>query len=145
MGCIASPTPELAVSRGQSIMFSNNTQGWDEVFDEFLFSMLYVRPEYAESNPESVRKVIRALQRAMTFIVEAPFEEQEAILRANFGDVEQDILRESLLNTQAAIVTDGAITEKAYRAAVDFLVQTESLRGDVPFEAVIDNSFQSNQ
>jgi len=143
VGCIASPTPELAVSRGKSIMFTNNTQGWDAKYDEFLFSMLYVRPDFAKEKPEMVRKVVAALKEAMEFIVEAPFEEQEQILRDSFGDVDEAILRESLANTQAAIEPSGIISEKSYEAAVNFLIDTDAISAAVPYEAVIDNSFQA--
>lgn len=141
MGCIASPTPEIAVSRGSAMMFMNNAQGWDEAYSEFLFALLYVRPEYAQENPETVERTVRALQRAITFILDAPFEEQEEMLRANFGDVDEDILRESLANTQAALEPNGFISEAAFDAAVDFLISTDMLREPVPFNAVIDTTY----
>jgi NitT/TauT family transport system substrate-binding protein len=141
IGCLASPTPELGVSRGTAIMFVNNTQGEDPEFKEFLFSMLYVRPDYAKSDADTVRKVVKALLRGLDYVVKTPFAEQKAQLHADFGDIDDKILEASLINTQAAIEPSGRISEKAYAAASQFLVDTDMLKGDVPFSAVIDNSF----
>jgi NitT/TauT family transport system substrate-binding protein len=140
-GCVASPTPELAVARGKSIMFVNNTQGWDPQFEEFLFAVLYVRPDYAKEKPDTVRAVVRALQRAMKYIVDTPFKDQQAMLARDFGELDPAILQESLINTQAAIVPSGRVSERSVMAAEKFLVGVGSIDKEIPWQAVIDNSF----
>jgi NitT/TauT family transport system substrate-binding protein len=144
LACISSPTPELAVSRGQSIMFMNNSLGWDKQYDEFMFAILYVRPDYAKNNAGTVRKVIKSLQSAMSYISVTPFEQQKDMLIASFGGVDERTLRKALTNVQAAIEPSGQITQSAYKAASDFLIATDAVKGNVPYEAVIDNSYQSN-
>jgi NitT/TauT family transport system substrate-binding protein len=143
VGCIASPTPELAVSRGKSIMLVNNTQGWDPEFDEFLFAVLYVRPEYAKSNPELVRKVVHALQRANEYILHTPFPEQQALLQKNFGELDPAILQEALANTQSAIEPSGRISQKSVEAAEKFLISVGALGKPVPWDVITDNSYIS--
>ena len=143
VGCIASPTPELAVSRGKSIMLVNNTQGCDPEFNEFLFAVLYVRPEYAKSNPELVRKVVHALQRANEYILHTPFPQQQALLQKNFGELDPAILQEALANTQSAIEPSGRISQKSVEAAEKFLISVGALGKPVPWDVITDNSYIS--
>jgi NitT/TauT family transport system substrate-binding protein len=141
VGCIASPTPEIAVSRGKSIMFVNNTQGDDPKYREFLFAMLYVRPDFAKTNEDDVRKVVRALQRALAYVKSTPFEKQLPELQKQFGELDPAILKASLDNTQASIEPSGAISRRAYDAAVEFMLTTGVIDKPVPYEAVISDAY----
>jgi NitT/TauT family transport system substrate-binding protein len=141
IGCISSPAPELAVSRGNSIMWVNNTKGEDKAFSEFLMEVLYVRPEYAKKNPETVRKVAAAHVDALKFIAEAPDAEHMPILRKNFGGVSDEVLLESLQNTRSAIDPTGRITKQSVDAHVKFLKSAGLLKGDVPWDAVVTNEY----
>jgi NitT/TauT family transport system substrate-binding protein len=141
VGCIASPTPEIAVSRGKAIMLVNNTRGQDTEFDEFLFAVLYVRPEYAKANPEIVRKVIRALQKANAYILDTPFNQQLTELQRNFGELDPAILRDALMNTQSAIEPSGKISQRSVEAAEKLLISVGSLSKPIPWESITDNSF----
>ena len=141
VGCIASPTPEIAVSRGKSIMLVNNTLGWDKEFEEFLFAVLYVKPEYAKANPEIVRKVIRALQKANAYVVDTPFAEQLPVLQKEFGELDPAILREALTNTQSAIERSGTISQRSVEAAEKLFLSVGVISKPIPWDAVTDNSF----
>jgi NitT/TauT family transport system substrate-binding protein len=141
VGCIASPTPELAVSRGKSIMFVNNARGEDPEYNEFLFALLYVRPDYAKSNSDTVRKVVHALQRANSYILAAPFDQQQQLLQRNFGELDPAILKEALSNTQAAMESSGKITQRSVEAAEKFLISVGSLSKPIPWDAITDNSY----
>ena len=48
-GCTGSPFVELASSRGKSIRFTNNSSGADPAFDDFLFELVYARPDFLQS------------------------------------------------------------------------------------------------
>ncbi|SDT58128.1 ABC transporter substrate-binding protein [Bradyrhizobium canariense] len=141
VGCIASPTPEIAVSRGKSIMFMNNTLGWDKEFEEFLFAVLYVRPDYAKANPETVRKVIRALQKANAYIINTPFDQQLTLLQKEYGELDPAILRDALTNTQSAIEPSGKISQRSVEAAEKLFISVGVLSKPIPWDAVTDNSF----
>ncbi|MGM4903440.1 ABC transporter substrate-binding protein [Tardiphaga sp. 866_E4_N2_1] len=141
VGCIASPTPEIAVSRGKSIMFMNNTQGDDPKYREFLFAMLYVRPDFAKTNEDDVRKVVRALQRALVYVKTTPFEKQLPDLQRQFGELDPAILKASLDNTQASIEPSGTISHRAYDAALEFMLATGVIDKPVPYEAVISGAY----
>ena len=43
-------------------MFTHNSVGADPEYDNFLFELLYVRPDYAKQNPETVRKFCLLLE-----------------------------------------------------------------------------------
>lgn len=143
VGCLASPTPELAVSRGKASMLVNNTLGEDKELKEFLFSVLYVRPDYAKERSDTVRKVVHALKRAMSYIVATPFEQQRNLLAKTFGEMDETVLRNALVNNQPAINPSGEITESAYNSAVEFLVSSGAVTAPSPYAAVIDKTFWS--
>jgi len=143
VGCFASPTPELAVSRGKASMFVNNTLGEDTTLDEFLFSVLYVRPDYARDHKDTVTKVVRALKRAMVYAVKTPFEEQRPVLTATFGNIDEVVMRDALSNNQGGINASGEITEKAYKGAADYLIASGAITDAAPYASVIDKSFWS--
>lgn len=141
MGCFASPVVELAVSRGKSEWFINNAQGEDPLFGDFLFELLYVRPDYAEENPEIVRRVVKALVDANEWILAASDDEHLEVLKPRFEAVEPEVLMAAIGNVKAAIEPNGCVSPQAVKAAVGFLQRVEMLKNTVPFEAVADNSF----
>ena len=61
VACNTSPTTDLMVKRGKAIMFTHNSTGKDPAYDDFLFELLYVRPDFAKANPDTVRAFCRAL------------------------------------------------------------------------------------
>lgn len=140
-GCFASPIVELAVSRGKSVWFVNNALNEDPAFAEFLFELVYVLPEYAKQNPETVRKVLRALVKSNEWIVNATPQQHLEVLKKRFEAVDTKVLLDSMANVRAAIVPSGCISPQAVQAAVSFMKRIEQLKTDVPFNAVADNSF----
>lgn len=141
MGCFGSPIVESAVSRGKSVWFINNTAGEDKNYNEFLFQILYVRPEYAKENPQLVRKVVAALLRGNNWIATASKEELLVEVKKRFGAVDDATLAQSIENVRPAFSRDGKITEPMFAAAAKFLRDTDMVTGTVPWNAVTDNSY----
>lgn len=141
IACFASPVVELAVSRGKSEWFVNNAKAEDPLFPELLFELVYVRPDYAEKNPETVRKVLRAMVKASQWIHKAKPEEHLKILKPRFEAVENDVLLESVKTVLAGIPMDGCITDGQIDNVVKFLQRVNMLKKDIPASAVVDNSF----
>ncbi len=140
-GCFASPVVELAVSRGKSVWFANNALDEDKAFSEFLFELVYVLPEYAKQNPETVRKVLRALVKGNEWILNATPQQHLEVLKKRFETVDTKVLLDSMANVRAAIIPSGCISPKSLQAAADFMKRVDQLKKDVPFNAVVDNSF----
>lgn len=140
-GCFASPIVELAVSRGKSVWFVNNALNEDPAFSEFLFELVYVLPEYAKQNPETVRKVLRALVKSNEWIMNATPQQHLEVLKSRFEAVDTKVLLDSMANVRASIVPSGCISPQSVQAAANFMKRVEQLKKDVPFNAVADNSF----
>jgi|GEM_PF-359512 len=141
LGCFASPVVEIAVSRGQSEWFVNNALGEDSLFPELLFELVYVRPDYAEENPETVRGVLRALVAANEWIMQATPEEHLSVAKPLFPELEDAVLLEAIETVKAGITVDGCISDAQVDNAVAFLRRVEMLKTDIPASAVVDNSF----
>ena len=141
IGCISSPTPELAIHRGTAISWVNNTIGEDPEFSEFLMEVLYVRPEYAQQNPDVVRRVTRGLVDALEFIVKAPDAEHLPILQKRFGGVPDEVLLQSLKNTRSAMARTWRISQRSVDAHVKFLKDAGLLTKDIPWNAVVTNEY----
>lgn len=141
VACFASPGVEQAVERGKSMVFINNPRGEDPLLREFLFELLYVRPEFAQKNPDTVRRVVHALVNANRWIQKASDADHLALLKPRFPGMDDVILLKAVHNSIAAIEPSGRISPQALAAAVKFLRDLEMLDRDVPFGAVVDNSF----
>jgi NitT/TauT family transport system substrate-binding protein len=141
LGCFGSPIVESAVSRGKSVWFVNNTAGEDRAYNQFLFQLLYVRPDYARENPQTVRKVVAALLQANNWIATASKPELLAAVKPRFGAIDDATLAQSIDNVRPAFSRDGRITEAAFQAAAKFLRDTDMVTGTVPWNAVTDNSY----
>jgi NitT/TauT family transport system substrate-binding protein len=141
MGCFGSPIVENAVSRGKSVWFVNNTAGDDAYYNDFLFVLTYVRPDYAEQNPDTVKAFVASLLKANQWIANAADEDLLAEVRARFEGVPDEVLREAMANMRGAYSQTGQITEASVSAAAKFLRDTDMLEGDVPWDAVSDNSY----
>ena len=144
VGCFGSPVIETAVSRGKSVAFINNTQGEDGKFKNFLFEMVYVRPDYAEAHADIVRKVLGVLVRATKWMASSSDAEVEKLAAPHFSGLSPEILQESIASVRPAFPANPAITEDGYNAAEAFLRDTDAMTGSVPFTKVVDNKFLPN-
>jgi len=129
------------VSRGKTEWFVNNAKAEDPLYPELLFELVYVRPDYAEKNPETVRKVLRSMVKAAQWIHKATPEDHLKVLKPRFEAVENNVLLDSVKTVIAGIPTDGCITDGQVANVVKFLQRVNMLKGDVPASAVVDNSF----
>jgi len=141
MGCSGSPSPEIAASRGKSIVATKNMSGGDPTLDNFLFALLYVEPEYAKQRPEVVRGVIRALRAAIAYIHDTPSAEQLPILRARFTGQSDEILVAALDTNRPTYKRDGLLTQEAVDKAAKFLRDAGIVKADIPWDAVATNEF----
>jgi ABC-type nitrate/sulfonate/bicarbonate transport system substrate-binding protein len=119
----------------------NNAKAEDPLFPELLFELVYVRPDYAEKNPETVRKVLRAMVKAAGWIHKASDEDHIKLLKPRFEAVENSVLLDSVKTVIAGIPADGCITDGQISNVVKFLQRVDMLKTNVPASAVVDNSF----
>ena len=136
VACNVSPTTDIMVRRGKAIMYTYNSQGKDPAYENFLFELLYVRPDYAKQNPELVRKVTRTLLRAIADIRDTPAKEQLPLLKKRFSGVDDDILVSVLETFKPIFPRDGRVTPESLDKANKFLVGSGAVKSGAPWKAV---------
>ena len=141
VACTGSPAPEIAVSRGKAVMFTNNINGGDPTYNNFLFELLYVRPEFAKSDADTVRRMIRGFIDAIAFIHDGPDADHMAVLKKNFSGAPDDMLLAAMKNMRPIFTRDARITEESVNKAGRFMLQTGVVSTVPVWTAVASNEF----
>jgi NitT/TauT family transport system substrate-binding protein len=136
VACNTSPTTDLMVKRGKAIMFTHNSVGTDPAYDDFLFELLYVRPDFARANSETVRAFCRALLAAIADIRDTPTNEQLPLLRKRFAGVDDEMLTQVLDNLKPMFRRDGKVTPESLGKATKFLIDSDAIKSGAPWEAI---------
>jgi NitT/TauT family transport system substrate-binding protein len=141
VGCTGSPFQELAVARGKAIAFTNNMGGGDPAFDDFLFEMVYVRPDFLQKEGETMRKFLRAFLASVNELMDTPAETHMPALKARYGGAPDDVLLASFEKTKQIYTRDGVITPASVQKAGAFMMETGAIKKAATYEEVADNSF----
>jgi NitT/TauT family transport system substrate-binding protein len=141
IGCTGSPFTELAVSRQKAIRFTNNARGDDPAFDDFLFEMIYARPEYLQQNGDTVRGFLRALFTSVGQILDTPSADHMPMLKKLYSGVPDDVMLETFENTKRIYSRDGIVTPASVQKAGAFMVESGAVKTPATFEQVADNGF----
>jgi NitT/TauT family transport system substrate-binding protein len=136
VGCNTSPGTDLMVERGKTIMFTYNSAGIDPAYNDFLFELLYVRPDYAKANPETVHAFTRSLLAAIAYIHDTPSKDQLPQLRPRFSGISDDMLVRVLDTLKPMFPRDGKVTPVSYGKAVKFMIDAGAVKEGAPWEAV---------
>ena len=141
VACNTSPTTDLMVKRGKAIMFTYNSVGKDPAYEDFLFELLYVRPDYAQQNPEIVRAFCRALLAAIADIRDTPARDQLPLLRKRFTGVEDDMLVQVLDTLKPMFRRDGKVTPTSLDKAIKFMLDTGAIKTGAPWNQIATYDF----
>jgi NitT/TauT family transport system substrate-binding protein len=141
VACNTSPTTDLMVKRGKAVMFTYNSVGKDPAYDDFLFELLYVRPDYAKQNPEIVRAFCRALLAAIADIRDTPARDQLPLLQKRFPGVEDDMLIQVLETLKPIFRRDGKVTPTALDKAIKFMLDTGAIKTGAPWNQIATYDF----
>jgi NitT/TauT family transport system substrate-binding protein len=136
VGCNTSPGTDLMVERGKAVMFTFNSAGTDPAYNDFLFELLYVRPDYAKANPDTVRAFTRSLMEAIVYIQDTPTKDQLRQLRPRFSGINDDMLVRVLDTLKPMFPRDGKVTPVSYGKAVKFMIDSGAIKSGAPWEAV---------
>ena len=129
VACNTSPTTDLMVKRGKAIMFTYNSVGKDPAYEDFLFELLYVRPDYAQQNPEIVRAFCRALLAAIADIRDTRARESSRRCSGQwFTSVEDDMLVQVLDTLKPMFRRDGKVTPTSLDKAIKFMLDTGAIK-----------------
>ena len=143
IGCTGSPFTELAVSRQKAIRFTNNARGDDAAFDDFLFEMVYARPDYVQQNGDTARGFLRALFASVGQVLDTPSADHMPMLKKLYGGVPDDVLLETFENTKRIYSRDGMVTPGSVQKAGAFMVESGGVKTAATFAQVADNGFIS--
>jgi ABC-type nitrate/sulfonate/bicarbonate transport system substrate-binding protein len=135
------PVPDAAVARGFGLMIVDNAAGEDPDFAEFMMNSVIVHPDYLRQNPETVRKVVRALVKANAWMLDHPAEQAVASMKPFLGSLDDKVILNGLQKVRAGIPRDGRITERAVALTEDFLLKIGALKARIPYDKLVSNDF----
>jgi NitT/TauT family transport system substrate-binding protein len=141
--CGASPIPEFPIYHGKAIALTNNAGGGDPAFDDMLWELLYVRPDYAKEHPDTVRAVVRAMVAAIHWIHATSPQDQLPEARARFTGIPDDLLVQLITKMMPAYKEGGMITQAEVEKAAAFLLKTGDIKSAPPWTAVTTNDYNA--
>lgn len=133
--------PETAVFRGGAIPFITNSAGEDPKMDQFMMEVLLVRPDYAKKNPDTVRKVVRALLKANRWISENSAERIRESIQIYFAKTDKRLLRASIEAVKKAVSLDGKVTQRAVDITQNLLVAAGKLKKPFPRGVLVSDDY----
>jgi NitT/TauT family transport system substrate-binding protein len=116
---ISPPAPETVAAEGLGVVVLSLARGDLPELGTIAYDALVTSKEYAQKNPETVRKVVRALGRASNFVQEQPAETREIMLRA-FDKTPPDVMTAVIENLKGAFARDARFTEEMWTNAMTF-------------------------
>jgi ABC-type nitrate/sulfonate/bicarbonate transport system substrate-binding protein len=132
------------VERGKAVMFTYNSLGRDPAYNDFLFELLYVRPDYALQNPDTVRAFCRALLTAIAYIRDTPTEGLLPLLRSRFSGVSDEMLARILDTFKPMFKRDGRVTPESLDKATKFMIDSGAVMSGAPWDKIATYAYLPN-
>jgi ABC-type nitrate/sulfonate/bicarbonate transport system substrate-binding protein len=137
----APPTPDTAIARGYAVLFINNAKGEDPSISEFLMENLIVRPETATKDPDTVRRMVRALTRANQWALKSTAEQVTDALKPSMATIAAELLLSGVKSVLPTLSSDGRTSEKSVQITQDILEQAGILKKRAPYSELVNNEF----
>ena len=141
VGLTAPPVPDTAISRGFAILLIDNARGEDPSIPEFLMEDLIARPDTVAKDPDTVRRMVRALTRANQWALKSTPEEVADALKPSMATIKPDLLLTGVKAVLPTLSKDGRISERSVQVTEDVLEQAGILKKRVAYSDVVNNSF----
>jgi NitT/TauT family transport system substrate-binding protein len=109
---ISVPHYQIAAQRQGGVIWVDNTKGDDPSIDPFMMESILATREYTETNPEVVRKMVKAVSRAVARISESTPEEVRAVVQPAFPKVEPDVMLIGIEAIQKTLNLTGEVSLK---------------------------------
>ncbi len=119
---ISPPAPETAAAEGLGVLVIALARGDMPEMGTIAYDALVTSKEYAEKNPDVVRKVVRAIGQASNFVTDHPAETREIMLRA-FDKTPPDVMAAVVDNLKGAFARDARFSEEMWKNAINFNVE----------------------
>lgn len=108
---ISVPYYQIAAERQGGVIWVDNTTGDDPSIDPFMMESILTTREYADKNPETVRKLVKAISRAVAKIAASTPEEVRAVVQPAFPKVEPDVMLVGIAAIQKTLNLKGTVTK----------------------------------
>jgi NitT/TauT family transport system substrate-binding protein len=109
---ISVPHYQIAAKKLGGVIWVDNTRGDDPSIDPFMMESILTTAEYAKNNPETVKKMVRAMDKAVNDLSKKSPEEVMAVVKAVFKKVPDDVMLEGIAAVQKALNTSGRVSQK---------------------------------
>lgn len=116
---ISPPAAETAAAEDLAVLVISLSRGDMPELATIAYDTLVTSREYAEKNPEVVRRMVRAIGRASNFVLDHPDETRDIMLRA-FDKTPPAVMATVIDNIRQAFARDARQTEEMWRNAVKF-------------------------
>lgn len=120
---LSAPTPYLAERDGFGTVVVKSSAGDVPELDNFLYTGISVHKDYADKNPDVLRRWIKAVNRANALMRQ----DQAAAVRhlqKHFPRMDPAVLTLALREIIPALSEDGTMNEQMMQKHLDFLVET---------------------
>ncbi|MBE6011478.1 MAG: ABC transporter substrate-binding protein [Lachnospiraceae bacterium] len=111
-----------------------------EIYGSTLYesSVVTTTEKIASEEPEKVQKFTNAIAKAFKWQNEHTDEEIAELIAPLFEGTDMTAI---IPVTRSSLSKDGIISEEGYKTIVDFCIEEDIIKNDIPFENIIDNSF----
>lgn len=124
---ISPPAPEMAEANGAGVVLVKLSQGEIPELGNIVYDALVARQEYVQKNPETVRKMVRAIGRACNLIRERP-DEAFVALHPFFDKTPPDVMRAAVQNIRNAYAQHGLFTEEVWKNTMEFNIKAGKIK-----------------
>jgi NitT/TauT family transport system substrate-binding protein len=140
MAMMLEPTASVAVTNGYNVVFT-----YKDIFSKFAFTGLSTTKDYANNNPETCRKVLRALQRAFDY-AHNNFEGTVEVAMQEFKEFDKDVIRLGVTRMikDSTIPKSIKVSNEAWDQAIEIRRFIGDLKKSATFCDNVDNSFAPN-
>ncbi len=136
-----SPVPEQAVQNGTGVMLFNNSAGEIPELRDFLGLALVTTKDYAEKNPDVVRRMNRAILRANRWILDHKPAETAQILQQFIPGIQPEVMTAVVQNNLRAISRDGKIRPETVLVPQKMQIEVGIAKTVVDWQAFASNTY----
>jgi ABC-type nitrate/sulfonate/bicarbonate transport system substrate-binding protein len=122
-------------------MLIDNARGEDPSIPEFLMENLIARPETVAKDPDTIRRMVRALTKANQWALKSTPEQVGDALKASMATIKPDLLLTGVQAVLPALNKDGRTSERSVQVTQDILEQAGILKKRVTYADIVNNDF----
>lgn len=135
------PFTEQGIADGDFRLYIDLGGGEVPAWKENLVQALFVRPDWAARNEDTVRRMVRSLNRANKWIADSPPEELAKVLKGFFPSIQDKALLEAARLNRLAVRADGRISKEAAELAMQLHMAGGGMKAMIPWDEVFTNRY----